>query len=430
MGHMTKSLLSLAIISGLSITSANATNGMFLIGSGVKANGMGGAAIAYAQDSTSLVTNPALMSQTGTRFDIGGDLFFAFAEASLGEQEDIKSVAGMGVDNMFVMPIMSATYQYSDDISFGFAATPLGGGGSDYELNLFNATGNARSPNERLGIELIVMNMLPSISYKLNDNSSIGASLVIGLQRFRAEGLGLFDIFTSTQTTDNLTNQGNEYSYGLGFRIGWNGQYLNNKLQLGAVYTTRTYMTKFSQYSELFAEGGDLDTPGYAGLGISYAYNDKLDIAFDITQTFYSDINAISNTGPNITGTPLGGEDRRLGLDNGLGFGWDDQTIYKIGFNYQYSDSWAFRSGWNYGKSPINEKREIIFNIAAPAVTQHHFTMGASYRLSADSNLDFSFIRAFKFKQFGPTYIGNPAVGSISMEQYSLGVSYSSAFSL
>ena len=70
-----------------------------------------------------------------------------------------------------------------------------------------------------------------------------------------------------------------------------------------------------------------------------------------------------------------------LGGNDGMGFGWDDQTVYKLGINYDYNKTWSFRGGVNYGKSPI-QNHEVLFNMLAPATVEWHATIGASYRPS------------------------------------------------
>ncbi|QLQ01512.1 MAG: outer membrane protein transport protein [Thiobacillus sp.] len=36
-----------------------------------------------------------------------------------------------------------------------------------------------------------------------------------------------------------------------------------------------------------------------------------------------------------------------------MGFGWKDQTIYKLGVNWGVNERLQLRAGYNYGKSPI-----------------------------------------------------------------------------
>jgi long-chain fatty acid transport protein len=202
---------------------------------------------------------------------------------------------------------------------------------------------------------------------------------------------------------------------------------MNKKLMLGAAATTQTYMSRFKKYSELFAEQGQFNTPANIGFGIAYKFNKKFMMAFDITHTFYEGVAAVSNDGPETTGAPLGGDNsRELGNDNGLGFGWEDQTVYKLGMAYQLNKKWILRAGWNYGKSPIDEKKDIMFNIVAPAVTQNHLTLGVGYKLSRGFELNASYVHAYEFRQNGPTYISDNGdnTGEIGMYQDSITIGF------
>ena len=265
---------------------------------------------------------------------------------------------------------------------------------------------------------------------KLDKNNSVGATLIIGVQTFKAYGLTEFTQFTATQdNTAKFTNEGAEVSYGAGIRIGWLGEFMNGDLRLGAEYTSQTYMSKFDKYRDLFAEQGQLNTPGNIGFGGAYKVNNQVTVAMDINYVMYEDVAAISNTGPNTTAGapfPVDRATNALGNDEGLGFGWDNQLVFKVGAEYQMDDHWTFRGGWNYGKSPIDENREILFNIAAPATVQHHLTLGATSQLAKDMEISASYIHAFEYEQFGPTYIGYE--GSISMDQDAFGATFSMNF--
>jgi long-chain fatty acid transport protein len=242
------------------------------------------------------------------------------------------------------------------------------------------------------------------------------------MQQFRAFGLGDFTTFTTSQNSTNMTDRGSEFTYGWGARIGWLGKYEKQGLTLGAVYTTKVYMRPFDHYKELFAGRGDIDTPGNAAIGAALKINPKTTVALDIVRYFYEGVRSIANLGPNISGPPFptSREENALGEAGGLGFGWRDQTVYKLGILYEHNSKWTYRAGWNYGKSPINEDREIAFNIVAPATTQHHATVGATYRLSRNYELSGSYMHAFSYSQSGPTYIGDS--GTIKMMQNAVNV--------
>jgi len=410
-----------------------ATNGMFLIANGTKSRGMGGVSVALTHDTLTSASNPATMAFTGNRFDIGGDIFVPTAEATLGQgdrryTEESKPTHVTIADGVYMMPNMGASWS-DGDISYGFTMVGVGGGGSEYKYNLYNGSAG-KDTSSKLGVSLLVMNINPTIAYKLDDTNTIGATLIIGAQVFKAYGLTEFTTFTATgDNTSKFTNEGAEVSYGAGLRLGWLGKYTvkDQPLTLGASFTSETYMTKFDNYVDLFAEG-KFNTPGNIAIGAAYNVKKDWQVAMDITYIMYENVPAVSNIGPNTAGEPfpVNQATNALGLAEGLGFGWTNQTVYEIGVEHAYNDKWTLRAGWNYAASPINEEREILFNIVAPATVEHHLTLGATWQYQNDIELSFSYIHAFENKQFGPTQIGYQ--GSMSMSQDSLGATLSMNF--
>lgn len=404
-----------------------ATNGIFLIGYGTKSRGMGGVAIATPQDSIAGAVNPASIGFVEDRVDVGADFFVPKARSRLGEGDEHLSYDSSA--NLFLMPAMGGVYKFNRKLSIGFSAVPAGGGGSRYNMNLYNnITGS--NVNDTLGVNLMIMQMNPTASYRINKQNRIGASVVLGVQTFRAFGLDYFSTFTEVFNTtgqfpENMTNRGNDWAYGAGMRLGWMGRFFKERLSLGATYTSRVYMTKFDKYKELFAEEGDFDTPENFGAGVGFKITPKLMIGADIKRVLYSNVRSVGNASATTTGNgfPESPEANSLGAVDGLGFGWDDQTIYNVGVAYDYSPKWTYRAGWNYADSPIDEEDgEILFNIIAPGVTRNHMTLGASYRPNKKMEWSFSFVHAFKYEQEGPTLIGD--TGKIQMYQDSVGVSF------
>ncbi len=420
--------LALALSTLIAPMAAHATNGMLMIGYGAKSVAMGGAAIANPQDSLAGAVNPATIGEFSTRGDIGGELFLPDATACLGTNTPADTCEDSRA-NTFVIPNMAMAMKFNRKLSFGFSAVGAGGGGSRYNTNLFNVQSPGKDPNVTLGVNLMVMQMNPTVAYRLNKRQTFGASMIMSVQTFRAFGLEEFSPFATTGS--NLSAKGNDWSYGAGVRVGWLGKFMDNKLKLGVSGSPRVYMTEFRKYDNLFAEQGDFDTPPVFGVGASYDLNDQWTLALDVTQTLYSDIASVSNQGPNLPGVTVGpfpdsSDKNALGENEGLGFGWKDQTVYKLGVAYKYDPKWTLRAGWNYGKSPVDENTEILFNIVAPAVTQHHMTMGASYQVSDVMEVSFAYMRAFNYSQYGPTYIGT--AGKIGMSQNSFGANIGLSF--
>jgi long-chain fatty acid transport protein len=415
----------LALVLATPVT-AFATNGMFMIGYGIKSVGMGGVAIAAPLDSLAGATNPAGIAEVGTRFDLEATLFKFNAEVSLG------GVNSKSRFNTFLMPGLGFSMPVDNETTFGFSMVGAGGGGSHYKQNLYENALSSSAVFGDLGVELMIMQMNPTMAQKITPTQMVGGSLVMEVQRFKAFGLNSFENFTvhGTNVTNNLTNRGVEYSRGMGVRLGWLGKFLENKLNLGLAATSKIYMTRFQNYAELFAENGDIDTPANLGAGISWKTTPKLMVAMDVTRTYYSKVRAIANPGPRETPTgnqyPISRDVNALGLDGGMGFGWKDQTVYKVGFNYEQNKKWTWRAGYNYGKSPIDSSKTIIFHIVVPATTQHHLTLGTTYKINREMETSLAYMHAFANQQSGPTYIGNS--GSVKMSQDSLGASLSFAF--
>jgi long-chain fatty acid transport protein len=292
----------------------------------------------------------------------------------------------------------------------------------------------------RLGVDLAQLIFAPTIAYKLNDAHTVGASLLVGYQRFKAYGLQGFCGFTATgcpggvgtaTANKGLTNQGYDDAWGYGLRVGWQGK-MSDNVTLGAAYASKIYMDEFSKYDELFAEQGDFDIPANWSLGIAAKVTPKTTVSFDIQHIEYSDVNAIANKGPYLTGAPFDVVNRGfLGADNGLGFGWDDMTIYKLGMVYEHNANFTYRLGLSHGDQPIGDS-EALFNVLAPAVIETHLTAGFTYRPTGkdDNAVTVSVMHGFHNEVkngAGNDFFGNAPV-AIEMYQNAVEIGYAWKF--
>lgn len=439
---------------------AHATNGYFLIGYGAKSRGMGGVGVAYAQDGLAAASNPAGMTDAGVgtmRIDFGAE-FFNPPRSVVHSSDTLNNNPGVipsvsitneeSGSNEFLIPSFGAIYKFNRKLYMGMAMIGNGantrykqevpgiptcvngdtsGGTGSYFFNF-----NCNADSTTVGVQLLQMQMLPSVAYVVNKNHSVGASLAIGVQTFRAYGLGAFeDLGFAGIGADGTSGNGNDWSYGAGVRLGWLGKFMDKRLSIGTNYSSRVYMTKFDKYDDLFAEQGDFDIPENYAIGLAYKITPTVTIAADVQQILYSDIASVGNPGPvdNVDLNPLcPGVDPavcNLGGDLGMGFGWTDATAYKIGLNWDYSTAWSFRTGYNHGDATI-ESDQVLFNMLAPATVEDHITVGASYRPSKAIEWTFNASHAFENTICGPTAFGNlPGDDAcISMEINTLGVSF------
>jgi long-chain fatty acid transport protein len=150
----------LALVLATPVT-ASATNGMFMIGQGMKANGMGGVGIAAPYDSIASAMNPAGLGDVGTRFDLEATLFKIDAQVRLG---DVNSKSRF---NTFLMPALGMAMPVDNETTFGFTMVPAGGGGSHFKQNFYeNVKDGTTGVFGPLGVELMIMQMNPTMAQK------------------------------------------------------------------------------------------------------------------------------------------------------------------------------------------------------------------------------------------------------------------------
>ena len=93
-----------------------------------------------------------------------------------------------------------------------------------------------------------------------NGGYSIGISPIFAAQTSKARGLGIFGAKRYSRDLNRLSDQGLDYSFGAGFRVGGLAELLPG-LHLGALYKSRIYMSEFERHKGLFAQQGGFDIP-------------------------------------------------------------------------------------------------------------------------------------------------------------------------
>lgn len=403
-----------------------ATNGFFMIGWGAKASGMGGVGVAYPQDGMAAAYNPAGMTEVGeARFDATLELFRPPRSARM-EDNAFFTMDERSKDDLYPIPAVGAVL--SDPATpFAMGMAVIGAGaGTRYpqSRNHVFDPGITTTAYKEAGVFLMQMQMLPSVAYRVDDNNSLGLSLVIAMQTFRAFGLEAFKDLGYTDNIDHLTNRGNDWSFGGGYRVGWLGKFFDKQLNLGFNYAPKVDMQRFDRYSGLFARHGQFDIPESYTAGFAVKVTPKATFAFDFERINYSKIPAIGNPGPTTQTDFFPQGFGILGAENGMGFGWTDQKVYKLGMDYKYSKDLTLRAGYNYGKTPIRNT-ELLFNIMAPATVEKHVTLGATWAHDKDSDITVGFMHAFQNTLKGQTFF---APVSISMSQTSLSIAYGQKF--
>lgn len=417
---------------------AFATNGYFSHGYGMKAKGMGGAATAMASDAMGGANNPASMVWVGDRLDLGVDWFRPIRSAK--RDGGNAPFSEDSTNNNFFVPELGYNKMMGSNMALGVTVYGNGGMNTTYNKgNTLNAAGvcgaaptNPLCGTGNLGVNLEQLVIAPTLAYKLNEKHSVGISPLIGYQRFGAAGLQAFAQISSDPA--NLTNKGYDDAWGWGVRLGWQGR-ITDTVTLGAAYSSKINMAKFDKYKGLFAEQGDFDIPENYSLGVAWKAMPALTVALDYQRINYGGVASIANSSrqSGCTANPPTGPGAGsgcLGGSTGIGFGWKSIDVWKLGFEYQYSNALTLRAGYNHGDSPIGSN-DTTFNILAPGVIKDHVTLGMTYAVSPTSEITVSYMHAMENSVSGPAtnpYFNVGGTETIKMYQDSLGVAYGVKF--
>ena len=422
MKSTTKKMLTIASTAlALSVaTVTHATNGYFSHGYGAKNKGLAGGGSALPQDAMAAASNPAGMAFIGERMDAGAAMFSPSpreyaATADGAGQADGACAGGVGMcpftfggnataqsiesdNDVFLIPHFAYNMPLSGNSTYGITVYGNGGMNTEYAGGVAQHddgtnTGTAVTTagtfgGGTAGVNLEQLFISNTYAQKIDETSSWGASVIIAYQRFSATGLVNFSGYSSSST--NLTNNGTDDSYGFGVKLGYQTE-VSPGVTIAASYQSEMDMDEFDKYSGLFAENGDFNIPSTWTVGLAWVIDPKRVLTFDIQRINYTDVAAISNPISYLVGPSnscaTGTTSRCLGASEGAGFGWEDMTIYKIGYQWEHSADWTWRVGYSFTDQPIPDS-ETMFNILAPAVIEEHLTVGFTHKTAADSELN------------------------------------------
>ena len=407
-----------ALVLSAPVMSAFATDGYFSHGYGMKAKGMGGAAVASTDNAFAGANNPATSVWAGNRIEAGLDWFSPERSATRSGGSPADGTIESGSTSFFI-PEVGYNKQLDATRSYGLTVYGNGGMNTDY------ANGDGLFGSGRMGVDLTQLIIAPTFAMKLDDKHSVGVSPLIVYQQISVDGLQNFaNMPGASVNSAALTNTGVDSSNGLGLRLGYLGK-LTPQLNVGISYSPKTKMSKFSKYSGMFAEGGGFDIPENYVVGMSFQANDKLMLAFDFQRINYGGVASIANSG---SSTGL------FGSSTGAGFGWESINVIKLGAEWKYSSNLTLRAGYNQADNPISSS-QVSFNRLAPGVITTHYTLGGTYQLSQGKEVTLAYMYAPENSVSGQSMYPNgsggymgPFAETIRMKQQSFGVQYAWKF--
>ena len=381
---------------------SHAQMGHVLNGVGPVNQSMGGAAPGVAVDASgALHWNSASIAGLGhNEFTFGFELLIPDATV----QSSITSpgpMSGSSSSDAGDSPIPSFGFVFNFPNSrwvFGLGAYGLSGFGVDYAASSSNPI--LMPPPNGFGSiysQFQMLQIAPTFAYKLDDHWSVGVAPTVNQAQ-----LAINPASFSSPNGDGTYPDGRSAAktWGFGAQVGL--YYQNeNGFSAGLSHKTTQDFDKF-KFNSTDASGGyrplsfDMDFPAITSLGVGYSGEDDLKLAADVRYIDYANTNGFDTA--------------KFNPDFSVnGFGWDSILVLAVGAQYRFSEHWQGRIGYSFNENPIPDATST-YNIPAPAVIQHHLSLGIGHCFTENTCLDFGYRHGFENSIEGPMV--DPATGN------------------
>ena len=450
-----------------------ATNGVNMIGTGTVSRSMGGTGVAFfSSGSDAMNKNPALIAEVkDSEFHFDITYFNATVTTSTTDNMFLNETpANPGpatatsenhLDTNFI-PTMSYTSKINDQWSWGASMFGVAGLGVDYN-------GEANNGQRRFKSGMMLMKIIPAVSYRTG-NTTFGFAPVLGLGSM---SINYDEAQTQADGSRVVSQSQREGLFGTNIggpdlvpAFGWQAGMdvkVTDKLRIGATYQSSlkyTYkdVANFKQFGphgmvnmsndylngSLQGLGGDVQdgqiesqlSTAFQAAGLSPTTAGALAsgmVALMPTGTIAESMEATNPAnlddltmeqpwevaigfGYELTDqVTLTGDYRYIawGLAEGYkDFGWENQSVYALGFEFRPNKQFRFRGGYNYADSPLkgvegemgslltDVQGTLVFDQAVsmlnmtgfPAIATTHFTLGAGYDFTDNLTVDGAFM--------------------------------------
>ena len=426
-------------------TMAQATNGELAHAYGSRQSGIAGSGVAFPQDPLIAAINPAGVVWVGRKNEVDIQWFFPGREytvnpsASSGAFPPFPGPTVESGSDSFFIPALGFSWPVGDnnDKAVGFALYGNGGMNTDYDAGDtpfgVGTFGAAVVPGANANTGVDYAQLFANLNYSQKfaaGKASWGVSGILNYSRIKFKGLAAFAPFSVDPA--NLTDNGHVDDFGFGARLGIQGD-VSPGFTLAASYQTEI-KNKFNEYGGLFPEGGKLHIPATLQAGLA-AKAGPGTITADVQHFFYSDAEGVGD--PGTTGLPTGcfpsaplttaamaSGPSCLGGSPGIGFGWDDMTVFKFGYTWPSGNGWTWRAGASYGKQPVQPK-DVTFNITAPGVIEQHYTLGFSKALNSGREFSMALMYAPEHCVSGPDLFTPGQTEELCMHQIAVNAGFS-----
>ncbi len=423
MNPMQRAAFSLAICAaGCGWISYVHAAGFQLFEQSVSGLGTSFASTAAAEDASTVWWNPAGMSYlSGRNISLGGHIIKPTAEFEnqgsrtlLPLPNGLPLSGGNGGDagGVALLPNLYYAHSLTDHLSLGVGVNSPFGLTTDYDdgwVGRYHALKSA----------LTIININPSVAWKINDSFSIGGGLnlqyakaelssaidfsTVCIGAFSAGGLaaigancgpGGFTTPGNAAKDGKATIKGDNWGYGFNLGAMWQivpstrigisyRSSIEQDLKGDATYEKPAGLPGAVAASSRFTDTGataGVDLPESVSIGLHSQIDESWALMADLTWTKWSRFEELRVKFAN--GAP----------DNVTTEKWDDSFRVAIGGSYKPSSAWTLRAGIAYDQSPVPDEFRTP---RIPDQDRTWLSFGANWKITQNGSLDFGYAHIF-----------------------------------
>lgn len=417
----THRLVIIACLLVVPVRAARATDGHFLHGVGAINSAMGGAGVAAPQDVLSaFYLNPAgLMAFSGTRADLSFEMFKP--DRTLASSAGGMSGSTRSTSSFTPIPALGfSTRLASDRVTIGLGAFGLGGFGVNYPVDPTNPILAPRPFGfGQVFSNFQLLKIAPGAAFAVSDRLWIGGAVHVDWASLTVDPFAAAPP-AADPGPDGVPGTGDDrafYSsafasdgaFGIGAQVGIIYKVSGN-VSLGAAFTSAQRFDEF-EFSSTYANPNlpnfgtprsirfRLDVPAVYSAGVSLIPYSSLILSGDVRYITYESTEGFK-----------GGS---FAADGSVeGFGWKNIGVAAVGAQFAATDRLSIRGGYNYSGNPVPPELTMI-NLPAPAIVQHHVTVGGGFQVTPALGIHAGYYHAFRNSISGPLFgPAGPAPGT------------------
>lgn len=336
-------------------------------------------------DPSTVYFNPAgMVKLDGTQAQAGMHLLVPSASLADTGSTGVSAVnTGDGGNPYDPTPIPNGfiTHQINDQFWAGLGVTAPFGLANEYDQGWFGRFDSTKT-------ELTVIDIQPTLAFKVNDKLSIGVGL--NIQHADAELQSATAVNGGGLSEGISTLQGDDWSYGYSvgalFKpydatiIGFNYRSAVSHTLDGRISSSGTTLNDFDVTGT-----ADLNLPDIATFGVAQDVNDKLKIMGQATWFGWNNFQDITGVTKETIATAAGFNRSPGQVVSSVVQNYQTTWAFALGAEYEYSDEWTFRGGVQFDETPTTD---LYRTSRTPDGGRTWLSTGATYSLNENIDLD------------------------------------------